>query len=235
MVRSLKGIDPPDKLLVIVTRNGKDTRALTNNGRTLSALVAIAEAQVRTSGPAERVTDVAGQRVFVLWRSYGKDSTSRRRQTIAHELVHAAMAKRTGGRVPVWLSEGIAMYASDDQRAGDAGALLSGARLKDASEQRPAESAHSLTRLSKPNALDRLSPVPLSFAYSYSAAAAYAIAANHGGSRTLLRLYSAYNSAKLKGRPGRSLTNKVFRKVLKQSIGQVEAEIRAYARTQSPF
>ena len=34
-----------------------------------------------------------------------------------------------------WLVEGIAMYASGDQRAGDAGALLSGARLKDASAQ----------------------------------------------------------------------------------------------------
>ena len=110
-----------------------------------------------------------------------QDSRSERRQTIAHELVHIALAKRTGGRVPDWLVEGIAMYASGDKRAGDAGALLSGAQLKDASKQKPAEAALSLTKLSKPDALHRMSAIPLSFAYSYSSAAAYAIANEHGG------------------------------------------------------
>ena len=69
---------------------------------------------------------------------------------IAHELVHAALVKRAGGRVPAWLSEGIAMYASGDKRAGDAGALLSGGQLKDSSKQGAAENALSLTKLAKP-------------------------------------------------------------------------------------
>ncbi|MDA0140540.1 gluzincin family metallopeptidase [Solirubrobacter deserti] len=235
MKQGLKGVKVPGKVLVIVNRNSNDTRALTKDLKTLSALVAIAESQVFTEGSAKRVTDVAGQRVFVLWRSYGKDSRSGRRQTIAHELVHIALANRTGGRVPDWLVEGIAMYASGDKRAGDAGALLSGAQLKDSSKQAPAKAALSLSRLSKPDILHKMSSIPLTFAYSYSSAAAYTIADKYGGAKTLLKLYSAYNSEKIKGRPGKALTNKVFRKVLKRSIGQVEADIDAYARTQSPF
>jgi hypothetical protein len=235
MRQGLRGVKIPGKVLVIVNRNSNDTRALTKDLKTLSALVAIAESQVFTEGPAKRVTDVAGQRVFVLWRSYGGDSRGERRQTIAHELVHIALASRSGGRVPDWLVEGIAMYASGDQRAADAGALLGGAQLKDASKQQPAERALSLSRLSKPNVMHRMSAVPLAFAYSYSSAAAYAIADRYGGSKTLLKLYSAYNSRKIEGRPGRALTDKVFRKVLKRSIGQVEREIESYARTRSPF
>ena len=77
--------------------------------------------------------------------------------------------------------------------------------------------------------------IPLSFAYSYASAAAYTIAEKHGGMKTLLKLYSGFNSEKNKGRPGRKLTNRVFRKVLKKSLRVVEAEIEAYARTKSPF
>ena len=235
MKANLKGVKVPGKVLVIVNRNSNDTRALTRDLKTLSALVAIAEAQVFTDGPAKSVSDVAGQRVFVLWRSYGKDSRSGRRQTIAHELVHVALARRTGGRVPVWLSEGTAMYVSKDKRAGDAGALLSGATLKDSSKQKPAENALSLARLSKRDALHNMSAIPLSFAYSYSSAAAETIAAKYGGAKALMRLHSAYNNEKIKGKPGRALTNRVFKKVLKKSLNQVESEIEAYARTQSPF
>ena len=217
MMKGLPGINPPDRMLVIVNRNSNDTRALTKDLRTLSALVAIAEAQVSTEGAAEKVTRVGGQRVFVLWRSYG-NRPGERRQVIAHELVHVALAKRAGGRIPVWLSEGIAMYASGDKRAGDAGALLSGARLKDSSKQAASEKALSLTKLAQPDAFDRMSAIPLSFAYSYASAAAYAIASNHGGGKALLRLYASFNSEKHKGRPGAKLSNKVFKKVLKKSL-----------------
>ena len=106
----------------------------------------------RPTGRPRSVDDVGGQRVFVLWRSYGKRSArASAARSIAHELVHAALARRTGGRVPPWLSEGIAMYVSGDKRAGDAGALLSGAA---SSRTRPSRSAAknalSLARLSKP-------------------------------------------------------------------------------------
>jgi hypothetical protein len=144
MRRSLPGVEPPKRVLVIVARDGKDTKALTKNWHTLSALVAVAEAQVSTKGPARRVAAVASQRVFVLWRSFGDRTADERQMVIAHELTHAALVRKTGGRVPAWLVEGIAMYASGDKRAGDAGALLNGGRLKDSSKQAAAERALAL-------------------------------------------------------------------------------------------
>jgi hypothetical protein len=220
-------------VLVIVARNGEDTKALTKNWHTLSALVAVAEGQVTTKGPARRVTAVASQRVFVLWPSFGDRSADERRMVIAHELTHLALARRTGGRVPAWLVEGTAMYASGDQRAGEAGALLSGGRLKDASKQAEAEHALSLKTLARPGALDRMSAIPLAVAYSYSSAAAYAIAQNHGGAKALLRLYSAFNKKRLRGKPGRELSDKVFRKTLHSSLASIEDEVDAYARANS--
>ncbi|MDA0181395.1 hypothetical protein OJ997_13910 [Solirubrobacter phytolaccae] len=235
MRRGLKGVKLPDRVLVIVNRNSNDTKALTKDYKTLSAVVAIAEAQVSTDGPARKVSEVSGNRVFVLWRSYGNRPPKARQRVIAHELAHVALVKRTGGRVPVWLSEGTAMYASGDtNRASDAGALLSGGVLRDSSKQKPAERALSLSRLAKPNSMNRMSSISISFAYSYSAAAAYAIA-NKYGQGALLRLHAAFNNEKIKGKPGRALTNKVFKKVLKKSLSQVEAEVEAYARTKSPF
>jgi hypothetical protein len=234
MKRALPGVKPPDRLLVIVARTSTDTRALTVDIRTIKALTAVAEAKVFLRGPARQVDSVRGQRVFVLWRSYGNRSVKDRRMTIAHELTHAALVKRTGGRVPPWLAEGVAMYASGDKRAGDAGALLSGARLKDTSKQKPAMNTLSLTRLAKPTALERMSAIPLSFAYSYASAAAYAIADKYGA-KGLMRLYSAFSSEKIKGKPGRKLTDRAMRRALHASLDSVEANIKAYARSKSVF
>ena len=100
MKRGLPGVKAPAKLLVIVTRNSKDTKALTKDYSTLRSLVAVAEAQVAIDGPAEKVSAVGGQRVFVLWRSYGKPQRRRAADLVAHELVHAALVKRSGGRIP---------------------------------------------------------------------------------------------------------------------------------------
>ena len=222
------------QLLVIVTRNSKDTKALTKDYKTLRSLVAVAEAQVAIDGPAQKVSAVSGQRVFILWRSYGKSNANQRRITVAHELVHAAMVKRSGGRVPAWLSEGLAMYASGDQQADDAGALLSGGQLRDTSQQAAAEGALSLTKLAKPTSLDRMRPVPLAFAYAYASAAAFAIADRYGA-KALLRLYSGFNSQKYKGPPGRKLSDKVVRGTLKTSLNSLEEDVDSYARARSAF
>ena len=153
---------------------------------------------------------------------------------MAHELVHAALVKRSGGRIPAWLSEGIAMYASGDEQAGDAGALLSGAQLRDTSKQEATENALSLTKLAKPTSLDRMSAIPLAFAYAYASAAAYAIADKYGP-KALLRLYSGFNSQKYKGPAGRNLSDKVVRGTLKTSLKSLEEDIDAYARARSEF
>jgi hypothetical protein len=235
MRRGLPGVKPPKRVLVIVARNGKDSRALTKDIRTLSALTAVSETQFSVKGSARRVDQLWGERVFVMWRSYGNRSQKERQMVVAHELVHAAMAKRTSARTPPWLYEGLAMYVSGDNRAGDAGALISGRGvLRDASKEGAAKKAMSLTKLSNVRALQRMSPIGLSFAYSYSSAAAYTVAEKHGR-KALLRLFTAYNSAKLRGKPGRKLTDKVLRKTLKKSITEFEAEVKAYASAHSKF
>jgi hypothetical protein len=235
MQRGLRGVKAPDRTLVIVARTGTDTKALTKDLKTLSSLVAVAETKFNLEGPAQRITDLSGERIFVLWRSYGNRSATERQKVIAHELVHAALAKRTSGRTPPWLYEGIAMYASGDNRSGDAGALISGRGvLRDSSKQGAAKSAMSLTKLSNPRALHKMSPVSLAFAYSFSSAAAYAIAEKHGR-KALLRLISAFNSEKVRGKPGRKLNDKVVRKVLKKSLNQLETEVEQYAAAHSSF
>jgi hypothetical protein len=234
MKRGLPGVTMPRKVLVIVARNGTDTKALTKDIKTLKSLTAVAENQYSTKGSAKRIDELWGQRVFVLWRSYGNRSADERRMVIAHELVHTALASRTSARTPPWLTEGIAMYVSGDNRSGDAGALISGRGvLKDPSKQGAAKKAMSLTRLSKPSALNSMSPVGLSFAYSYSSAAAYAIAEKHGR-KSLLKLLSAYNSEKLKGN-GTKLTDRAVKRALKMSLSSLKSEVDSYASSHSRF
>jgi hypothetical protein len=234
MKRGLPGVKAPKRVLVIVARTGADTKALTKDIKTLRSLTAVAENQYATTGPAKRIARTWGQRVFVLWRSYGNRDSNERRMVIAHELVHTALASRTSTRTPPWLTEGIAMYVSGDNRSGDAGALISGRGvLKDQSKQGLATRAMSLTRLSKPTALTNMSPVSLSFAYSYSSAAAFAIAEKHGR-KALLRLLSAYNSEKLKG-TGSKLTDRAVRRALHMSLSSLKREVDNYASSHSRF
>ncbi len=234
MKRGLPGVKAPKKVLVIVARTGTDTKALTKDIKTLKSLTAVAENQYSTKGAAKRIDQIWGQRVFVLWRSYGNRGANERRMVVAHELVHTALASRTSARTPPWLTEGIAMFVSGDDRAGDAGALISGRGvLKDPSKQGAAKKAMSLTRLSKPSALNNMSPVSLNFAYSYSSAAAYAIAEKHGR-KGLLKLLSAYNSEKVKGK-GSKLTDRAVRRALKTSLSSLKSDVDAYASSHSRF
>jgi predicted small lipoprotein YifL len=234
MRQGLPGVTPPKRVLVIVARTGADTRALTKDITTLRSLVAVAETQYSTTGPAKRIAEVWGERVFVLWSSYAGRSESGRQTVIAHELTHTALAKRTSARTPPWLTEGIALYASGDDRAGEAGALLSGrGYLSDPADQAAARRAMSLGRLSRVRALRNLSSAGLSFAYAYAAAAAYTIAEQHG-QEALLRVLRAYGSERYRG-TGRTLTDRILRRTLKTSLKTFEAQVRAYATAHSRF
>jgi hypothetical protein len=234
MKRGLPGAKAPKRVLVIVARTSADTKALTKDLKTLNSLTAVAENQYSTTGAAKRIDQTWGQRVFVLWPTYGNRSADERRTVITHELVHTALAGRTSARTPPWLTEGIAMYVSGDDRAGDAGALISGRGvLKDSSKQTAVKKAMSLARLSKPSALNNMSPVSLSFAYSYSSAAAFAIAQKHGR-KGLLKLLSAYNSEKVKG-SGSKLTDRALRRSLHTSLSSLKADVDAYASSHSKF
>ena len=229
----LPGVRPPRRVLVIVARDGADVRALTKDIDT-DALTAVAETQFATRGRGQSVSSLWGERVFVLWDSYRSRPADRRQTVIAHELTHAALAKRTSARTPPWLYEGIAMYASGDNRSGDAGALLSGRGvLRVASAETAARRAMSLARLSSPLALQRLPTAGLAFAYAYSSAAAYTIAERYGP-RALLRVLRAYGSDALTG-SGRALTDKVLRRTLHVSLTRFQSQVDAYATAHSRF
>ncbi|WP_028061874.1 hypothetical protein [Candidatus Solirubrobacter pratensis] len=229
MKKALPGLKAPGRMLVVVSRSNSDTKALTRDVRALGTLNAIAEASVNENGPARRVTSVAGQRLLVVWRSFGRQDHAGRRRTIAHEMTHASLVRKTSGRMPVWLVEGMAMYTAGDPRYGEAGALLSGAQLRDHSQQAASKRVLSLTALGRPASMVNLASTPLAFAYSYSAAAAYAIAATHGR-KGLLRLYEGFDSEEIKGRPGRKLMDRVMRKTLHQSLASVQKDVDAFAR-----
>jgi hypothetical protein len=234
MKRGLPGVKVPERLLVVVARGSEDTKALTRDVKALGSLDAIAQASVRETGPAKRVTSVSGQRLLVIWRWFKRESRSERRMTIAHEMTHASLVKQTSGRLPAWLIEGMALYVSNDRRYGDAGAMLSGGVLRDSSQQAASKRVLSLTALGKPKAMQNLGSTPLSFAYSYSSAAAFAIAAKHGR-KGLLRLYKAFDSTKYKGRPGRKLIDRVMRATLRQPLASVQQDVDAFARAHAQF
>jgi hypothetical protein len=124
----------------------------------------------------------------------------------------------------------MAMYASGDDRYGEAGALLSGAQLNDGSQQGAAKRTLSLTALGRPSSMAKLGSTPLAFAYSYSAAAAYAIAAKHGR-KGLLKLYAGFSDEKIKGHAGRKLMDRVMRRTLHQSLSSVQRDVDAFARS----
>jgi hypothetical protein len=229
MERGLPGVKPPSKLLVLVSRNSRETKALTKDIRTLAAVTALAEAQMAYHGAARQVRAVDGQRVFIMWRGYHASSPSTRRMIIAHELTHAALARETSGRTPAWLVEGIAMFASGDERAKESGLLLSGGQLRDHSKQKSAEAAASLSKLATHDALDKMGTVPLTFAYSYASAAAYAVAQKYGR-KGLLRLYLGFNNAHIKGHSGRKLSDRVVRHTLHESLSSLEAQATGFAK-----
>lgn len=234
MKRGLPGVKVPKRLLVVVARGPGDTKALTRDVRAVGSLDAIAQASVQESGPAKRVTSVSAQRLLVVWRWFKSESRAERRQTIAHEMTHASLVRQTSGRLPPWLVEGMALYVSNDRRYGDAGALLSGGVLRDRSQQAAARRVLSLTALGTPKSMQNLASTPLAFAYSYAAAAAFAIAAKHGRSG-LLKLYTAFDSVKYKGSAGRKLMDRVIRATLHESLDSVENDANAFARAHAQF
>ena len=189
---------------MIVARNSKDTKALTKDLQDAQLAGRGRRDQVQPRGPAQRVTDLSGERIFVLWRSYGNRSATERQKVIAHEMVHAALAKRTSGRTPPWLYEGIAMYASGDDRSGDAGALISGRGvLATAPSRGAAKAAMSLTKLSNPRALQKHVAGVADVRLLVLVRGRLRDRRKHGD-KALLRLLTAFNSEKVAASPGAS-------------------------------
>ena len=200
------------RYLVVVARDARHARRLTSHIRGLSGLTALTDTQVTQAGPAQRVTGVASQRVVVVGPAFTALDAEQQRQTVTHELTHAALATVTSGRVPAWLSEGMAMYVSGDRRTGQ-GTALSG--------------VPHLRSLSAPDAMGRLEGDRQSAAYAVASAAAFLIADRYGRHR-LVALYEAFDRDDLPGRAGNpALTDAALRKVLGTSLERLDRAARA--------
>lgn len=189
------------RYLVVVARDGPHARRLTQSITGLESLTAVTDTQVRVRGRALRVVSVGAQRLLIVLPAFlaAPDQT----QVIAHELAHAALAPTTSGRAPAWLVEGVALYASADDRRGEYASLTT---------------VPTLAGLSAPDAIARMGGEGQRSAYATSSVAAFAIADRYG-SAALLKVLHAYNRTGIRGRRGDpELTDRVLRRTLGISL-----------------
>jgi hypothetical protein len=213
------------RYLVVVAPSAAAARRMTVDIRGIDGLAAISDTAVHEDGPAQKVMQVVSQRLLVVWPAFAALGADERRRVIAHELTHAVLAGDTSGRTPSWLVEGIALYTSGDDRRDQVRAALDGHAGE---EGRLAAAEFSLRRLSTPDAIARLTGARQSGAYAYASAAAFVLADAHG-SRAVLRLYDAFNDAKLRGRPGPALVDRALRRTIGVGIDAFDARVRAAA------
>jgi hypothetical protein len=224
--RALPSATLRPRYLVVAAADRPMARALTREIRGVESLAAIADAEVRETGPARRVTEVLSQRVVVVWPSFAPLGPADRARLATHELTHAALAPATSGRTPAWLLEGIALWTSRDRRSDDAARLLAGRQIAGAG---PAETAAargilSLRRLARPDAIGHLSGLRQGAAYAYASAAAFHVAERYGRGK-LLALYDAFNDERLTGRAGAELDDRALRRTLGVSLDGLDRDL----------
>jgi hypothetical protein len=224
--RALPGAALRRRYLVVVAADRPMARALTREIRGVESLAAIADAEVRETGPARRVTEVVSQRVVVVWPSFAPLGPADRARLATHELTHAALAPATSGRTPAWLLEGIALWTSGDERSSDAAQLLAGRQIAGASaaQSAAARGVLSLRRLARPDAIGRLAGLRQGAAYAYASAAAFHVAERYGR-RKLLALYDAFNDDGLTGRADETLDDRATRRILGVSLARLDRDL----------
>jgi hypothetical protein len=214
------------RYLVVVASDRPMARALTREIGGVESLAAIADAEVRETGPARRVTEVLSQRVVVIWPSFAPLGSADRARLATHELTHVALAPTTSGRTPAWLLEGVALWTSGDRRSADAAQVLTGRQIAGAgpAEMAAARRVLSLSSLARPDAIGRLAGLRQAAAYAYASAAAFLVAERYGR-RRLLALYDAFNDERLSGRPGAALDDRAVRRVLGVSLARLDRDL----------
>ena len=214
------------RYLVVVAGSAADARRMTTGIRGVATLAAISDSAVREKGPADRVVQVASQRLLVVWPPFASLDAEGRARVITHELTHAGLAGHTSGRTPGWLLEGIALYVSGDRRVGAAARYVAGGA------GRVSRRALTLTGLSEPGAIGRLGGEGQSAAYAYSSAAAFYIAERYGRKR-FLRLYDAFNDPELSEPEGPELTAAAVRRTLGLPLLELERDLRRWIVTRA--
>lgn len=225
--RRLPGSRGGRRYPVFIAADFGDMEAMTRGIRDVGRLSAITDLTVRTAGPAERVTAVLGVRILIPWPSFASLGPEARERVLTHELTHAVLAPATSGRAPAWLQEGIALYLSGDRRTAVAWQALTpaGGAL--------AAPATQLAFLARPDAMAALAGQDLSAAYALSSSTAYYIAATFG-QRKLLDLLAVFGDESLRGRPGRSLTDRAIRRVLGFGLRRLERDVHGWLRVGAP-
>jgi hypothetical protein len=209
------------RYLVVVAGDTAQARALTAQIRGLASLAAITDTEVRQEGPAERVVEVASQRLLVVWPAFLGVGPESRRTVVAHELTHAAVARETSGRTPAWLVEGLALYVSEDRRDDEAARLVAEGSNRE---------ALSLTGLTDPDAIGTLGGSAQNAAYAYASAAAFYIVERYGQD-ALLDLYDAFNDEDIEGKGGdRAVSDAATRKVLGVSLRRLDRDLQRWIR-----
>jgi hypothetical protein len=200
------------RYLVVVAATAVQARALTSEIRGLASLAALTDTEVKEAGPERRVTDVASQRLLVIWPAF-RDAGDQAATVVAHELTHAVLAPVTSGRTPAWLTEGVALYVSGDRRVSEAADRVAG--------ESGSRRVLSLSGLDRPDAVARLMGDRQAAAYAYSSAAAFYIASRFGHGR-LLRLYDVFNEGDVDD------TDAAVRRVLGVSLPRLERDLRRW-------
>jgi hypothetical protein len=217
-------LDP--RYLVIVAGDARDARRLTEQIRGIGGLAAISDSEVREAGAARQVSELVSQRLLVVWPAFSALDGEGSLRVATHELTHAALAGVTSGRTPAWLLEGVALYVSEDRRVAEA------ARLSTAPTVRSARRALTLSGLSRPDAIGKLTGAGQEAAYAYSSAAAFYIVARWGRAR-FLELYDGFNDETLPGRAGTRVTAEAVRTVLGIPLPQLERDLRRWIVTRA--
>ena len=209
--RDLPSRDLPERVLVIAASDGAQVKQLDGKG-VAGGVVAMASVAVDYKpGGALEVQRVLSQRMTIIMDRYVTMPEQERQWTLAHEMVHTAMNPDTSGRTPQWIIEGIAMYVSGEDLSAYTGAVAA---------ERP-----TLARLSRRNAIAKLSDADAqSAAYVVASAAAEEIAARKGN-KGLFRFYEAFNDSTITGPPGARTTDKVLRKSVGMSLRELDAAI----------
>ena len=214
------------RYLVVVARDGERAEELTAFIRGTDRLAAITDAKVRDQGPAKQVEEVASLRLLVVLSNFATLNAVEQRQVLVHELTHAALTGVTSGRTPAWLNEGVALLLSEDRRVALAAQLVAGA------QGRAARRSLTLTSLSEPDAIARLSGDAQTAAYAYASSAAHYIAARFG-ERRLLRLYEAFNDPEIRGADAARTTDAATRAVLRRPLSVLERDLRRWIVTRA--
>lgn len=224
--RRIRGAQLRKRYLAVVARDAAAARRLTSRIRGVETLSAITDAKVQDEGPAKRVSQVISLRLLVVSSALGQLDDDARLRVLSHELTHAALTEETSGRTPAWLSEGVALYVSEDRRVADA------ARLVAEASSRGERRALTLTALSGPDAIARLSGPAQTAAYAYASAACFYLAAKYGEQK-LLRLYDAFNDEELEGEAGAELAGMATHQVLERPLERLERDLRAWILTRA--